>query len=406
MTGALLQLNVKGPQDLFLTGNPEHNFIKQVYKRHVNFAIQKKSIKFQNDVDFGRKTEIHIPRYGDLLHKLYFRFKLPSLTPTSGTYAGWTNSIGHALIEYVDLEIGGQIIDRHYGLFLEIWDELTQSPSINSNSYLLVGKFNHKESLQKSALLETEYEVPLQFYFSRNLGASLPLISLQYHPVKLIFKLRSFDECIIYDGVTPPEEVNMLDSSLLAEYIYLEDLERMKLKDKEHSFLIQQTQTVFKESVPFTNGGFHKALLPFNHPCLELIFVLTEQDSEDNNDWFNFAQRTVITADPVIPLLENAKLLIDGKERIETSSEFTLRIANNARYHTLAPSKHIYTIPFCNEPEKFYPTGSLNFSFIDQVELQIQLKKQINSPVNLYVFAKNFNILRIKDGMVQLGFSS
>lgn len=406
MPGAVFQLNIKGPQDLFLTGNPEHNFIKQVYRRHVNFAIQKSSIKFKNEIDFGRKIEISIPRQGDFLYKMYFRFKLPKLVKTSGRFAGWTNSIGHALIEHVDLEIGGQIIDRHYGMFLEVWNELTHKPGITSSDYLLTGKYNHPESLQTTALTESEYEVPLQFYFCQNIGSSLPLISLQYHVVKLIFKLRPFEECIVYDGATPPDTVKMVDASILAEYIYVEDPERIKLKDKEHSYLIHQTQSIIGESVSLNNGGLYRCFLGFNHPCTELIFVLTEKDNEDNNDWFNFAQRNVVVATPVLPLLDNAKLIIDGNERVELSSEFTLRVANNARYHSIAPSKHIYTMSFSNEPEKFYPTGSLNFSFIDQAELQLQMKTQINSTVKLYAFVRNFNFLYIKKGMVQLGYSN
>lgn len=406
MGGAIYQLNIKGPQDVYLTGNSQYNFIKQVYKRHVNFATQRMTVSFKNQVDFGRKIEINIPRKADFLYKLFFKFSLPPLTKTSGNYAGWTNSIGHVLIDYVDITIGEHIIDRHYGLFLEIWNEITQRPSLNSADHLLIGKYNHLESLEYNALTQSFYEVPLQFWFCNNIGSALPLINLQFHSVKLIFKLRPFEECIIYDGITPPNTVSISNSSLLAEYIFIEDSERIKYHDKEHTFLINQIQSINGESASLNSGALHKSLLNFNHPCSELFFVLREQLSDDNNDWFNFSQRITTVLTPVPPLIQNAKLLLDGYERIEKSDEFTLRIGNSYRYHGFSTNKHIYTISFCNEPEKWYPTGSMNFSLIDQAELQIQMASGIISPVKIYVFAKNYNIIHIKKGMVQLGFSN
>lgn len=406
MGGAIYQLNIKGPQDLYLTGKPEYNFIKQVYKRHVNFASQLISIPFKNDVNFGKKIELVIPRKGDFLYRLFFKFALPPLTKTSGQYAGWTNSIGHAIIDYIDISIGDHIIDRHYGLFLEIWNEITSRPSINSAEYLLIGKYNHLESLEFNALTKTYYEVPLQFWFCNNIGSALPLINLQFHSVKLIFKLNTFDECIVYDGVSPPNPVKMLDSSILAEYLFIEDSERIKYNDKEHTFLINQIQTVYGESVSLNNGGFHKSLLNFNHPCSEIIFVLRELVNEENNDWFNFSQRNTTLSTNLLPLIQNGRLILDGYERIEKLQEFSLRIGNNYRYHKFATNKHIYTMSFCNEADKWYPTGSMNFSLIDQAELQLQTETNISSPIKLFVFAKNYNIIHIKKGMFQLGFSN
>jgi hypothetical protein len=405
MTGAIFQLNVKGPQDKFLTGKPEHNFIKQVYKRHVNFSIQKTSIHFKNTVNFGKKIEVDIPRKGDFLHKLYFKFTLPPLVYTSGTYAGWTNSVGHALVDYVELSIGGHIIDKHYGLFLEIWNELTQKASLNSAENLLVGKYHQLESLEFNALYESTYEVPLIFWFCNTLSSALPLLNLHFHPVKLIFNLRPFDECIVYDGITPPNSLNITSASLLAEYIFIEDSERLKYFEKESMYLINQVQSLYGESINLVNGHSHKSILNFNHPCSDLMFVLREKDSDDNNDWFNFAKRVITPLTIVPPLITNSKFIVDGKERIEETDEYTLRLSNNFRFHGHAPHKHIYTMSFCNDPQKWFPTGSLNFSCIDQAELYLTMANSIASPVKLFVFARNFNIMYIKNGMIQIGYN-
>lgn len=406
MGGAIYQLAVRGQQDMFLTGKPQYTFIQQIYKRHVNFSIDKKILNFKNNVDFDTKLEINIPRKADFLHKLYFAITLPSLVKTSGEYAGWTNSIGHVLIDYVDIIIGDQVISRHYGLYMEIWNELTISTSDTVYNQSLLGKYTHIKGLQTNALTESRYEVPLNFWFCNNIGAALPLINLQHHSVKLHIKLNKFDECIVYDGITPPNPVNIVSGELLAEYIYIDESERIKLLGKKQSYLIKQLQSVNGESVNLLSGGLHKSLLNFNHPCNELLFVLREHSNELNNDWFNFANRNVSVSTKIEPLITKAKLVLDGYDYTDYLNEYTLRVSNSSRYHTNTTDKHIYIMPFCNDPEKWYPNGSLNFSKIDQAELYIQMANGINSNVKLYIFTNNFNMLYIEKGMVQIGFSS
>lgn len=163
MAGAIYQLKVRGPQDLFLTGKPVYSFIKQVYKRHVNFATQLIEIQSKNTVDFGKTIEFNIPRKADYLHKVSFTFTLPALSTTSGSYAGWTNSIGHAIIDYIEVSIGDQVITHHTGLYLEILNELTHTNVYNNSNATLLGKYPHIKALESNALIETVYEVPLQF---------------------------------------------------------------------------------------------------------------------------------------------------------------------------------------------------------------------------------------------------
>lgn len=406
MGGAIYQLQVRGQQDEFLTGKPQHTFIKQVYKRHVNFSIDKKILNFKNSVDFGQKIEINIPRKADFLYKLYFAITLPPLVKTSGEFAGWTNSIGHAIIDYIDIIIGDQVISRHYGLYMEIWNELTTNTSNVSANQLLIGKYTHLKGLETNALIESRYEIPLQFWFCTHIGAALPLLNLQHHSVKLLINLNRFEECIVYDGITPPTPVNIVSGEILAEYIYIDDSERLKLLGKSHSYLINQVQSINGESINILSGGLHKSLLDFNHPCNELLFVLREHDNELNNDWFNYAKRNVTVSSPIEPLMTKAKLILDGKEFNEYLPEYTLRVSNSSRYHSNTTDKHIYIMSFCNEPEKWYPNGSVNFSKIDQAELHIHMASGINSSVKLYAFAKNFNMLYIENGMIQIGFSS
>jgi hypothetical protein len=405
MTGGIFQLKAKGIQDLYLYEDTGYNFIKQVYRKCENFSSQLNNLQFNNEVNFGNKIDIIIPRKGDYLYKLYLKVTLPPLQKTSGKFTGWVNSIGHALIDYVQVIIGDQVVDTQTGLYMEIMDELNQHPSLNSAENLLVGRFNHNESLEYNALIESTYEIPLKFWFNENLNSSLPLLALMYHNVKISIKLKNFDELVVYDGITPPETVRITSASLLAEYIYVDDALRTTEMNKSHEFLVSQTQFI-KESVVNPSGSINSFLLNFNHPSKEIIFVLRETDSEDNNDWFNFSKRNVTLPSPTLPILDKAKLTLDGNERIPLNDDFTLRITSGFRYRGYATNKHIYTMSFCNEPDKWYPNGSLNFSTVDEARLTIHTKNGITSPVNLFVFCRNFNIVTISNGMFGLAFSS
>jgi hypothetical protein len=399
MTGAIFQLKAKGKQDQFLTGAPEQNFLRQSYRQYVNFSKDQIHIYPKENVDFNKKWSIELPRTGDFVNKVYLYVKLPPLTPTSGLFCGWTNSVGHALLNSVSIQIGDFVIDKRYGLFMEIWEELSsRHPSEN----LLIGKYAHNSSLKYTAVSESEYFIPLDFWFCESLGASLPLFALKYNPVIIHFDFNSFDKCIIYDGITPPETVNILETKVIADYIFIDEAEKEKMAHNEFTFLITQVQSVLNENIRL--GGGHSIELPFNHPCSELIWVFREEESENNNDWFNFAQRNGVINSRINPFLKEAKLVLDGTERNQMSSGSVLNSLNIQKYHTSETDKFIYCMPFCADPEKWFPTGTLNFSRVSHANLQLTLFANV-LPLNAFVFAKNFNIIKIKDGQTYIGFS-
>jgi hypothetical protein len=397
----VFQLKVKGIQDEYLTHNPEVNFIRQVYKRHVNFSVEPIKLSFKDNVNFGTKSSVIIPNnYGDLVNKMYLHFTLPALTKTSGNYAGWTNSIGHAIIEYVDFEINGQLINRHYGEFLEIENELSVK---RGHSDKLLGKFLHLPLLETNATTETSYVVPLQFFFNKDISNSLPVIALYFSEVRLTFKFRNFEECVVYDGITPPNSVPIKQASLYVDYICLDDIERYFYKTTPHTFLISQTQYVMGESV--NSGGIHVSDLPFNHPVYEILFVLRETDSDNNNDWFNFSIRNTLINTQVFGMVDSAKLMFDNFERTDYLPENVLTLLNSEKYHTNCTDKHIYVLPLCDKPEAYQPTGSMNMSMVDSSRLYIKLRENIN-PAKVYIFAKNWNMCSIKDGIFQVSWIS
>lgn len=395
MGGAYIKLMIKGQQDEFLTTEGTKNFFVKSYEKFIDFSVEQIKVYFNEDVNFGKKITLNFPRSGDLLHKTYFCFKLPALTYTSGSYAGWTNNIGHAIIDYIDLEIGTKLISRYYGIYMDIWEELT---GLDNKENSMIGKYSNAETLEASGLVPSEYVVPLPFWFCKGIYTALPIIALLYHQVRLVVKLKDFSQCVIYDGASPPLAVRMDDAYILSDYIFIDEGLKLQIKSKTHQILIEQVQ--YKDTQGSSSNGVFKTNLPFNHPVKELMWVFIEEDSITNNDWFNFSTRNLIPFTKVYSLMKNAKLSVEGKDYTEVKDEIVLRLINN---HRNKPDRHIYTIPFCSEPEEWEPSGSLNFSKIDSVDLYGEMRTP--SPLNMmYIFATNYNWMTFQNGLSSLMF--
>jgi hypothetical protein len=196
MAGGLMQLVAYGAQDVYLTGNPLITFFKSVFRRHTNFAMESIRQSFNIDADFDTKASCLVSRNGDLLSSVYLQATLPSVsgTETHNVAERWTENVGHH-IKNVEIEIGGKIIDRHYGDWLEIWAQLTVPAEQRIGYYEMIGQDPTSPFGVPGQMQRDEYKdhrltsrmiyVPLQFWFCRNIGLALPLISLQYHEVKI-----------------------------------------------------------------------------------------------------------------------------------------------------------------------------------------------------------------------------
>ena len=193
MTGGLLELVAKGAQDIFLTGNPSVTFFKSIYKKHTNFSFESVQQSIVGDQNFGKSLNCKLDRKGDLLSGITLEIDLPLIESENqeieGTtkYLEWIDSIGHYIIDEVSINIGEQEIDKHYGEWMEIWNELTLNEEHSSGYKQMVGKTGTRIK-DKTTLI-----IPLQFWFCRNIGSALPLAALQYHEVKIILKLRDFE---------------------------------------------------------------------------------------------------------------------------------------------------------------------------------------------------------------------
>jgi hypothetical protein len=320
-----MQLVAYGAQDVYLTGNPQITFWKVTYRRHTNFSMEAIEQTFNGQADFGRRVTCTISRNGDLAFRTYLQVTLPEINQsmknagTTGVYARWLDFPGEQLISQVEVEIGGQRIDRQYGDWMHIWNQLTLSKEQERGYFKMIGNTTQltfvtdpsfssidgpcdsdaprQVCAPRNALPETTLYVPLQFWFCRNPGLALPLIALQYHEVKINLDLRPIDECLwavsslnctdeqgqpLTTGtnkrVTQAYNQSLVAASLYVDYIFLDTDERRRFAQNPHEYLIEQLQFTGDESV---GSSSNKIKLNFNHPCKELIWVVQPDENVD-----------------------------------------------------------------------------------------------------------------------------
>jgi len=315
MGGGLMQLVAYGAQDVYLTGNPQITFWKVTYRRHTNFAMESIEQTFNGQADFGRRVTCTVSRNGDLAYRTYLQVTLPeigqSLNTAGDVYARWLDFPGHQLIENVEVEIGGQRIEKQYGDWMHIWCQLTMDKNQEAGYYKMVGNTTQltfvtdpsfadvdgpcdssaprQVCAPRKALPETTLYVPLQFWFCSNPGLALPLIALQYHEVKINLDLRAIDECLFavstLDGgssgdvkVSGAYAQSLVSASLYVDYVYLDTDERRRMAQNPHEYLIEQLQFTGAESV---GSSSNKVRLNFNHPCKELVWVVQPDANVD-----------------------------------------------------------------------------------------------------------------------------
>ena len=540
MGGGLMQLVAYGAQDVYLTGNPQITFWKVTYRRHTNYAMESIEQTFNGQADFGRRVTCTISRNGDLAFRTYLQVTLPQIDQTmvtrdgsdqnQGLFARWLDCPGEQLISQVEVEVGGQRIDRQYGDWMHIWNQLTLTSEQERGYNKMVGNTTHLTYLTdpsfadvdgpceanapkqvcapRNALPETTLYVPLQFWFCRNPGLALPLIALQYHEVKINLDLRPIDECLFAVNdiavgaatasvkATTAYNQSLVAASLYVDYIFLDTDERRRMAQNPHEYLIEQLQFTGDESV---GSSSNKIKLNFNHPCKELVWVVQPDANVDycasleggqllnkvfgaqpfnytdavdalpnalhafggganirgasevidsdglfedagatdgtaHSNAFGGADDTLGNADqytagslvsdagsfvlaetaldmhcwgenPVV----TAKLQLNGQDRFSEREGTYFDLVQPFQHHTRAPDSGINVYSFALRPEEHQPSGTCNFSRIDNATLQLVLSNNTVSgtaTAKVRVYATNYNVLRVMSGMGGLAYSN
>lgn len=207
MGGGLIQLVAYGIPDIYLTGDPQITFFKVAYKRHTNFSIEPIKQYFSSSPDFGKKVSCILTKAGDLISKSYLYIELPFIPPFKQSdnqtldnlkKIAWVRKLGFALINKISIEIGGQLIDCHYGDWLNIWSELTNTHDKSLNE--MIGNLPELTSLTNGKMSHKLY-IPLEFWFCQDSGLALPIVALQYSEVSIHLELNRAEDCY-YIGPT------------------------------------------------------------------------------------------------------------------------------------------------------------------------------------------------------------
>lgn len=442
--GGLLQLVAQGKQDLFLTGNPQITWFKMVYRRYTNFAMESQTIYFDGDPDFGKRLTTVVPRRGDLLGALILEITLPQVTFTDGTAASYINNVGYAMIEEISLEIGEQEIDKQTGEWMKIWSDLTLPPGQKDGFYAMVGATDGTVDPPANLPVATcstgttvygakKLYIPLQFWFNKNPGLYLPLLAMQYHPIRINLKLRGLADLVqqsITSSGCAPSQVNnskIVDLRLYGDYVYLDTEERRRFVANTHEYLIEQIQYTPKVSLP-KDVNMHNVRLEFNHPVREMIWRIQRDLMETTKEWFNYSSKSAQEAGQEQHMLESALIQVDGFDRFEVRDAGYFSLVQPYQYHTnIAVKGYFYSYSFSLRPEEMQPSGSLNASRIDNLVLQVNTRPDTNveyylpgtttrnpafdvnkapnrGNANIRVYAKNHNVLRVVNGFAGLLF--
>ena len=439
MGGGLLQLVAYGAQDAYLSGNPQITFWRGLYKRHTNFAMEPFRVNLTGQANWGVKHSAILPRHADLITHAYLEVELPS----DGTLVYSDGSQGlYNLIEYVEVDIGGQVIDRLYGEWLYVWSVLSKP----KDSAELLGALNGGQSASdtcgtsgrpargtatddgssapyfRQAGNGMTY-IPLEFWFARNPGAALPLIALQYHEVKINI-LWNKSKLIFTDfGDEPkPSTGGPKQANLLIDYIYLDVEERRRMAQESHEYLIEQVQ--YNEDKGITSAS-NRIDLTFNHPVKELVWVT--QASARRDCRINNKSITPLNYDNII---YDCSLQINGQDRVPSLPRSYYQYVQPYQHHSggfllnaggdeTVRGVHCYS--FAIRPEEHQPSGTCNFSRIDTAtlvftvdgnipicpeETQMIGTTQYYSNYDVRVYAINYNVLRVMSGMCGLAYSN
>ena len=416
MAGGLMQLVAYGAQDVYLTGNPEVTFYQAKYKRHTNFAMENIEQTVNGTAANSGRVSVTVARNGDLVGDMYIELLSTSANTSTSHDTNDCNWVAERAINNVELSIGGQRIDKHYQKFWRLYSELYLDESKKASW-----------SKMTTAPAGTVY-LPLIFFFNRNPGLYLPLIALQYHEVRIDIDLASNFNAYLDTSVF----------KVWANYVYLDTEERRRFAQKGHEYLIEQVQHTGSDTV--TAGQTKQVRLSYNHPVKELIWcfsntaarselwnftsknqiddIVLESNMLDATDLSNCFVPVSAVGTPLYATgvsteqyteeaagpLSTFKLVLNGQDRFKEQKGKYFNQVQAYNHHSGNPAPGVYSYSFALKPEEHQPTGTCNFSRIDNAQVAVTMKA--GAPETMHMFACNYNVLRIQSGMGGLAFSN
>ena len=423
-----MQLVAYGAQDVYLTGSPKVTFFQAVYKRHTNFAMETIEQVVNGTAANNARLSVTVARNGDLIGEMYLEMVSAVTQYFSDGGTASSEWVAERAIADIELTIGGQRIDKHYQKWWRLYSEL----------YLDEAKKLQYGKMTSTATASGKVYLPLVFFFNRNPGLYLPLIALQYHEVRLDITLSAvFAEYLSTSGF-----------KVWGNYVYLDTEERRRFAQKGHEYLIEQVQHTGVDTV--TAAGTKQVRLSYNHPVKELVWCFSDSGTSASlNDMWDTTSNIGLTEVATIPVstnfsncyispnvlgaplvlqngvnsnawveegavgattpvgpLSTFKLILNGQDRFKEQSGKYFNQVQPYYHHSGNPYPGIYSYSFALKPEEHQPTGTCNFSRIDNAQVEVVQKANTARTTNMHMFAVNYNVLRIQSGMGGLAFSN
>lgn len=465
--GTLTELIALGAADKYLTMNPTITYWRFRYNKYTNFAMEAIEQPFASNVGYGSDVQVTLNRTGDLIYFQYVVIDLPAikavipnnatcgigqntfpscnpcdpcgdgLPPQCGTnccpsssappddidfaidgfaddidactgiarpWAHYVNAIGQFLVKRACLVIGGQVIDTLYNDYLFMWEELSGRPGARLNE--MVGKRFTRAQLVADSQEDRRLYVPLPFFYTQTSGNALPLVSLQFHGVQIHVCFETLDRCVQVSDHNvlvvkcrdcQPLNAQDMNARIDTTYIYLDVAERDRFAVGSFEQLITQLQVYSL----CTKSCQVRMQLNFNHPIIELIWAVRRKCQDGCNNHFNYSGKW--GKDPIT----HVHLRFNNLPRFTGREARYFRLVQPYQHHTNIPDAYVYCYSFALHPEDAQPSGSVNFSRIDNVEMVLELQQKLeDNDIQVVVFGRNWNIFRYRDGLGGLAFSN
>lgn len=349
MSGALINLVSKGVQDAFIIGDPQVSFFRQNYKRHTNFSMKPVELSKVGTPGPGAEFRVRLSDVGDLISYIWI---------DAASVGNGTNDINtdYANPHQFELRIGGKAVDRQDAFFIDqLWPKFLSTSSTKNR---FPSDFTGDQTF-----------FPLHFFNCDESTTPLPLVALQYHECELVIRC--------------PQASSSNDYKIYANAIFLDSEDREWFVKNEHNLLITQVQKIVADS----NGS---DLSYFNHPVKCIMWGVNDDETDAD--------------------ISNVRLTINGTDVYDNPMPrkyfTTVQPYMHSEYSgnaTVLNEPSLYMHSFAKYANRYQPTGSLNFSRLDNARMKFG---NASGTIPTHVYGVNYNVLTIKSGMGGIKFSN
>lgn len=451
MSGSVLAVSGTGPEDVPFTSDPQMSLFTTGYMKHTHYAKESTELPISGQISFGKKLFVPLGRQGDLIGKIWTMWTFPGIrhraNPIKGgrknhrrpqryvseysqdsesessqseyssesssdangygglpqQWAYWNNSIAHVVMEWVAFQIAGQDIDRHYGEWMELYDEFTCKAGKETDE--MVGRYQDEYRLWLASRKTQIRYAKLRFFFCEYIGMALPILAIHFSNLRLVIKIRDLDDCWLSSDNSRPYLANAnrelspsdINVQVYGNIYYLTEAERKEINESSHEMVFTQNQYNGGQRIPRQSAKAGKTSIdvpvPFQHTVTEFMVTLQDEEHIKNKDWFNWSGK--YGQDPIAEL----GLKINNSCRISRRPASFFRLCEADEHYSRIPKRHGYAMAQAYTPEDTgTPDGGLNCSRFDSVTIEVTPQKGLGAAI-CNVWGRSQNIFRATRGL-------